>query len=75
MRGSAVGVCADLSLPQARRDGVDDRSPELKARMTGGLKGINTWYGHIMTHVLLVSTPLPTGGSYTNLQPYAGRGW
>ena len=29
----------------------------------------------MMTHVLLVKTPLPTGHAYTNTQPYEFRGW
>ena len=29
----------------------------------------------MMTHVLLVKTPLPTGHTYTNTQPYEFRGW
>ena len=29
----------------------------------------------MMTHVLLVKTPLPTGHAYTNTQEYEGRGW
>ena len=66
---------ADASLPQKRRDGVDDRSGEEKQRFKDALKGINAWYGHPKTHVLLVSTPLPTGAPYSNVQPYAGRGW
>ncbi len=37
--------------------------------------GINVWYGHRKTYVVLVKTPLPTGHAYTNTQPYAGRGW
>ena len=100
--GCRVGVFWDyISLPQPRRDGIDDRSVALKARFKAALRGINTWfvphapdhvppysaviqgkvahlrgrYGHPKTHVLLVSTPLPTGASYYNLQPYEGRGW
>ena len=63
------------SLPQKNRDGVDDRSEPLKARFKRALKGINAWYGHQKTHVLLVTTDLPTGYDYTNAQPYEGRGW
>ena len=29
----------------------------------------------MMTHVLLVKTPLPTGHTYTNPQEYEKRGW
>ena len=29
----------------------------------------------MMTHVLLVKTPLPAGHTYTNTQPYEFRGW
>ena len=35
---------------------------------------MNLWYGHPLTSVLLVDTPLPEG-KWTNLQPYGGRGW
>ena len=38
------------------------------------MKGINAWYGHPKTHVLLVDTELPAG-AHTNTQPYKGRGW
>ena len=38
------------------------------------LLAINLWYGHPLTSVLLVDTPLPEG-EWTNLQPYGGRGW
>ena len=37
-------------------------------------QGINLWYAHPKTHVLLVDTDLPAG-AHTNMQPYAGRGW
>ena len=72
-----AGRClrADLSLPQGRRDGVDDRTGEQMACFKAALKGINAWYGNPKTHVLLVTTPLPTGATYTNVQPYEGRGW
>ena len=39
-----------------------------------GLLAVNLWYGHPLTSVLLVDTPLPEG-EWTNLQPYGGRGW
>ena len=71
-----VGVFWDyLSLPQKDRHGVDDRSEADVARFKRALNGINAWYGHQKTTVLIVSTPLPTGHDYTNLQPYDGRGW
>ena len=71
-----VGVFWDYtSLPQPNINGIDDRSPELKARFKRALQGINAWYGHQKTTVLLVTTPLPTGHKYTNVQPYNGRGW
>jgi hypothetical protein len=74
--GCRCGVFWDyVSLPQGRPDGVDDRSDEHKARFKLALKGINTWYGNPKTQVLLVTTPLPTGASYSNVQPYLGRGW
>ncbi len=76
-KGCRVGVFWDYcSLPQKSRAGDgDDRTEEEKARFKRSLNGINAWYGHPMTHVLLVKTPLPTGHVYTNTQPYEGRGW
>ena len=41
--------------------GVDDRTKKEKAQFKRALNGINAWYGHPMTYVLLVNTPLPTG--------------
>ena len=75
--GCRVGVFWDYcSLPQKNLDGVDDRTEEEKARFGRVLKGgINSLYGHQKTHVLLVTTPLPTGHPYCNTQPYDGRGW
>jgi len=75
-----VGVFIDYTaLPQrslaSHAPGAeDDRTPEELATFKRALAGINAWYGHRMTHVLLVDTPLPTG-DYTNTQPYEGRGW
>merc|ERR1712176_5496 len=40
-----------------------------------GMRTLNQGYGHKDTHVMLASWPLPTGGSYTNTQPYEARGW
>ena len=74
--GCRVGVFWDYcSLPQKDLKGNDDRTAELIARFKRALKGINAWYGHPKTQVVLVKTPLPTGYEYTNKQPYAGRGW
>ena len=74
--GCRVGVFWDYcSLPQRDMEGVEDRSHALIARFKRALGGINTWYGHQKTHVLLVKTRLPTGHTYTNTQPYEGRGW
>jgi len=71
-----VGVFFDyVSLPQKSIDGTDDRTDEHKARFSRALKGINAWYGHQLTYVLLVTTPLPAGHKYTNTQQYDGRGW
>ena len=38
------------------------------------LKAINLWYGHPLTSVLLVDTPLPEG-EWTNTFAYWDRGW
>ena len=74
--GCRVGVFWDYcSLPQKDLKGNDDRTAELIARFKRALKGINAWYGHPKTQVVLVKTPLPTGYEYTNKQPYEGRGW
>ena len=62
-------------MPQKDREGKDDRTEEMIARFKRALKGINAWYGHRKTNVVLVKTPLPTGHKYTNTQPYEGRGW
>ena len=71
-----VGVFWDYaSLPQKNLNGVDDRNKEESERFKRALQGINAWYGHQKTHVVLVTTPLPTGHVYTNTQPYVGRGW
>ena len=58
LRGCRVGVFLDYcALPQKRRNGNDDRSAEDHARFRRALRGINSWYGHKRTHVLLVNTP------------------
>jgi hypothetical protein len=62
-------------LPQRGRDGIDDRTTEEHARFKRALLGINAWYGHRRTHVLLANTPLPHGHLYRNTQPYEGRGY
>ena len=65
-------------LPQRSREasakGEDDRTAEEKATFGRGLKGINEFYGHIHTKVLLVDTELPPGPK-TNSQQYIKRGW
>ena len=33
------------------------------------------WYAHPYTHVLLLTTQIPTGAAYTNTRPYDARGW
>ena len=35
---------------------------------------LSTWQ-HPFTHVLLMTTPLPTGAAYANTRPYQERGW
>ena len=75
-KGCRVGVFLDYcSLPQRHIDGGEDRTDEEQARFQRALRGINEWYGHQKTFVLLVTTPLPTGHSYPNKQRYEGRGW
>ena len=65
-------------LPQRSREasakGEDDRTAEEKATFGRGLKGINEWYGHQRTTVLLVDDELPPGPK-TNSQQYIKRGW
>jgi len=46
----------------------------VQASFKEGLGGINAWYGHPLTTVLLVDSDLPEG-SHTNRQPYKDRGW
>jgi len=46
----------------------------VQASFKEGLGGINAWYGHPLTSVLLVDSDLPEG-SHTNTQPYKDRGW
>ena len=65
-----VGVMMDwCSLPQVPRSAAD------QARFDAGLEGMSLWYSHPFTHVLLVTTPLPEGGDYSNCRPYYERGW
>ena len=65
-----VGVLWDYcSLPQP------SRTPAESKRFRSGLASLMTWYAHPYTHVLLVTTPLPTGAKYGNTRPYAARGW
>ena len=59
-----------MSLPQG-----SDRSEAELARFKAGLRGINRWYAHPFTIVLMVTTALPSGAQYTNLRPYVQRGW
>ena len=65
-------------LPQRSREasakGEDDRTAEEKATFGRGLKGINEWYGHQLTTVLLVDDELPPGPK-TNSKQYLERGW
>ena len=65
-------------LPQRSREasakGEDDRTAEEKATFGRGLKGINEFYGHQRTMVLLVDDELPPGPK-TNSQQYLKRGW
>ena len=65
-----VGVLWDYcSLPQPPRTDAE------AARFRSGLAALMTWFAHPYTHVLLVTTPLPTGAAYTNVRPYDARGW
>ena len=65
-----VGVLWDYCcLPQPAR------SPAEAARFRSGLASLMAWYAHPYTHVLLLTTPLPSGASYTNSRPYCARGW
>ena len=65
-----VGVLWDVcALPQPKR------TEQEAARFQAGLASLMTWYAHPYTHVLLMSTPLPTGAKYTNTRAYSERGW
>ena len=57
------------SLPQP------ERTPAEATRFAAGLASLMVWYAHPYTHVLLMSSELPTGASYTNVRPYGARGW
>ena len=50
------------------------RCVAVQASFKEGLGGINAWYGHPLTTVLLVDSDLPEG-THTNTQPYKDRGW
>ena len=68
---ATFGVLWDfMSLPQGA-----DRTPEMLERFEKALGSINEWYAHPYTVVLAVTTPLPTGVSYTNTRAYSSRGW
>lgn len=65
-----VGVLWDyVCLPQPVR------SPAEAVRFSCGLQSLTEWYAHPYTHVLLVTTPLPTGANYKSQRPYEQRGW
>jgi len=68
---NTVGVLWDyMCLPQYPRTSDEDKV--FKTR----LRGMNDWYAHPKTKVLLVTTPLPTGAIYSNKdRPYDSRGW
>ena len=59
---------------EASAKSEDDRTAEEKATFGRGLKGINEFYGHQSTKVLLVDTELPSGPK-TNSKQYLERGW
>jgi len=66
-----IGVLWDYPcLPQ--RPYRNERDQE---RFKVGLRGLNAWYSHPYTHVLLMTTPLPDGADYGNRRPYGERGW
>lgn len=75
---SPLPLARPRRLPQRSREasakGEDDRTAEEKATFGRGLKGINEFYGHQLTRVLLVDTELPPGPK-TNSQQYLKRGW
>ena len=75
---SPLSLARARRLPQRSREasakGEDDRTAEEKATFGRGLKGINEFYGHLATYVLLVDTELPPGPK-TNSQQYLKRGW
>ena len=50
-------------------------SEELKVRFTKSLVGIDRFYSHPYTLVVIVDTNLPTGASYSNTRPHFKRGW
>mmetsp|Transcript_50454 Transcript_50454/g.134926 ORF Transcript_50454/g.134926 Transcript_50454/m.134926 type:complete len:407 (-) Transcript_50454:318-1538(-) len=75
--GCTVGLMMDYPcLPQKRTDGVDDRTPEEKARFKKALGTINQWYMHPYATTLVYDVELPEADSgHSNLRPYINRGW
>ena len=75
---SPLSLARARRLPQRSREasakGEDDRTAEEKATFGRGLKGINEFYGHQLTTVLLVDDELPPGPK-TNSKQYLERGW
>ena len=64
-----VGVMLDYcSLPQ------HPRTAKEQERFDDGLRSMHLWYAHPFTHVLLVTTPLPSG-EHGNSRTYEERGW
>ena len=64
-----------VSLPQAGFETTDDADilSEHGVLFERALAGINRWYQHTYTYVLVCKMPLPE--SADNQQPYMGRGW
>jgi len=67
---ATIGVLMDYCcLPQA------PRNREEQTLFEAGLSSLHEWYSHPFTHVLLVTTKLPTGAAYSNTRAYHERGW
>jgi len=72
---ATIGCMLDYgSLPQHGSDGIK-RSIDDERIFKMGLLEMHGWYSHPYTHVLLITSPLPTDDEYSNTKEYHQRGW
>lgn len=62
-----------MSLPQ--KDGQGNRTPEEKACFQAALQRMGTWYGHVNTTTIILSTLPPDWPKRTQDAPYFPPGW